>query len=493
LKTKIKSKYIIAYKAGSHSILHNGEVVIEGQNIIYAGPHYEGTVDKTIDAGDKIVSPGLINMHTLTSTSVTYLTLDGSSEGLEINGDYVHNKKADMDLQDDEIELSSRFALIGAVKGGATTVVPITPMAYSLWESPPTQAEITARVAGTLGVRAYVSHQYRSMVKYKEPSGQTRYELNEKEGRDGLQRAFDFCKTHEGTYDRRIRTMLFPYQFETCTPGLLQATKKLSEEHGIPIHMHAAEFTNQFHESLRRYGKTPVKAMYDIGIMGPRTILTHILHTSYNPMSGRPNNDTSDIELLAESGTTVVRCPVLYSRGFAGRAGLHPFSVFSDLGVNMTLGTDTYPMDMLREMRQAAILGKAADGAKIRPTAAEIFNAVTLNAAKALNRDDLGRISAGAKADLIIIDPHKIELAQMDDPVKSIVYMASQADIDTVIIDGKTIVKESTFQGVDEAGLFEDIQKINQRQKKTFVKYNPSGKSETELFPPSFPRYEDLK
>lgn len=159
----------------------------------------------------------------------------------------------------------------------------------------------------------------------------------------------------------------------------------------------------------------------------------------------------------------------------------------------MTLGTDTYPMDMLREMRQAAILGKAADGAKIRPTAAEIFNAVTLNAAKALNRDDLGRISAGAKADLIIIDPHKIELAQMDDPVKSIVYMASQADIDTVIIDGKTIVKESTFQGVDEAGLFEDIQKINQRQKKTFVKYNPSGKSETELFPPSFPRYEDLK
>lgn len=490
MKTRIKAKYILAFKDGGHAILNRGEVVYEDEKIVYVGKNFNGTVDIEIDAGDKIVSPGLINMHTLASTSVTYLTLDAGSEGLTINSDYALNRKGDLDLTTEEIRLCSKFALTAALKGGATTVVPITPMAYSLWESPVEQARILADTAGELGLRAYVSHQYRASVKYKDPSGKTHYYMDKKEGMDGLRNAAKFCEKYEDSYGQKVKTMLFPYQFETCSPTLLNETKGLAQSLQVPIHMHTAEFTNQFHESLRRYGKTPVHALYDLGFLGPNTILTHVLHTSYNEQSGFPKNDVSDLVRLADTGTTVVRCPVLYSRGFAGPAGLQSFSKFSEMGVNMTLGTDTYPMDMLREMRQAAILGKAADGNKVRPSAADVFNAATLHAAKALGRDDIGRITPGAKADLIIIDPDKIELAMMDDPVKSIVYMAGQSDIDTVIIDGTTLVREGSVLGFNEKSMFAEIQTINQRQKATFAKYNPSGKSAEELFPPSFPEFE---
>lgn len=490
--TKISGKYILAYKNGSHSILKDGVVVIEDDKIIFTGRHYNKKTDIEIDASDKIICPGLINMHTLASNSVTYLTLDGSNEALSINYEYINNNTREMDLSSEEIQICAKFALMSAIKGGATTVVPITPMAYSLWESPQEQAEITADTAGELGLRAYVSHQYRSSVKYKDTNSRTHYKWRDDE-ETGLKHAVSFCKKYQDTYNHRIKTMLFPYQFETCSPELLKKTSTASKDLQVKIHMHTAEFTNQFHESLRRYGKTPVAKLYELGLLGENTILTHVLHTSFNTQSGFSNNDRSDIELLANTGTTVVRCPVLYSRGFAGRSSLQSFYEFTRNGVNMTLGTDTYPMDMLGEMRQGAILGKAADGAKIHPTAADVFNAATLNAAKALGRTDIGRIETGAKADIIIIDPNKIGLALMDDPVKSIVYMANQGDIDSVIIDGKIIVENGIFTNNDSTGMFEEVQRINQKQKKNFVKYNPLGKSEEELFPPSYPSFDDTQ
>lgn len=489
MKTKISGGTIIAFQDGEHKILENGELVFEDDRIVFIGKNYGSDVDSIIDARGQIVSPGLINMHALASTSVTHLALDGPSYSLEVGEKYAREGEGNLDLDEEGIRTSSKFAIAELIKGGSTTIVGITPMANSRWQSPPEESRALAETMGELGARGYISHQYRSAVKYKDDKRKTRYNWNEDEGERGLMRALEFCDEYHKAFDDRLRTMLFPYQFENCSLDLLRKTKQAATENDWLVHMHAAEFLSQFHESLRQYGKTPVQCLHDLGFLGEDIILTHVLYTTFNKLTGYPKNDDSDIRLLAESGTNLVRCPAWYARGVLSGAVIHSFNKYADLGVNMCLGTDTFPMDMFREMRHGSILGKAADRNRRKPGAKDVFNAATVNGAKALDRKDLGRICSGAKADIITIDANKLELALNDDPVKTLVYMANQTDVDTVIIDGDIIVDKGELIGLDEKKLAREANALNQEQKDAFVRNHPREKSENELFPPTFDNF----
>ena len=490
MKTLIQGGYIVTHDGVSHRILQHGVLVFEGNKIVHVGKTYDGPVDQQIDARGKLVSPGFINMHALASTSVTFLRLDGLMSALSVSRAFAVDGQLTLDLDGEDLETVSRFAWASLLKGGATTSVAITPMVTSRWESPLEQAEVLARTAGELGARAYVSHQYRSAVKYLAEDGSPHYEWNEPAGQAGLKHALQFCERTEGRYTDRVRTMLFPYQSETCSPQLLRATKEVAQAEGHLVHIHVAQSLSEFYESIRRYGKTPVQYLYNSGFLSRSVIATHVLYTSYNPLSGFPRGDVTDLNLLAKSGTTVAHCPVLYSRGVRGEGMLHSFSKYLKLGINMTLGTDTFPMDMIREMRCAAIMGKAADRDPMAVTAKDVFNAATLGGARALGREDLGRLEPGAKADIVIIDLTGLHVGLIDDPIKTLVYMASQKDIETVIVDGNVVVREGRVLDIDEAELAKRANALNQQQKMSFAKQNPLGLSIEELFPPSFSRKE---
>jgi 5-methylthioadenosine/S-adenosylhomocysteine deaminase len=201
-------------------------------------------------------------------------------------------------------------------------------------------------------------------------------------------------------------------------------------------------------------------------------------------VSGFPRGDTRDIELMAKSGATLGHTPYIYSRG--GNY-LHSLGQFLRHGVNVGIGTDAFPMDMIREMRYAAIMGKLADGDARAVTARDVFNCATLDGAKALGRDDLGRLSVGAKADVVIVDLTGIHVGLIDDPIKTLVYMASQQEVETVIVDGRMVVEGGRVPGVDEEELARKANVVNQWQKARYVEYNDQDKPVDELFPPSFP------
>jgi len=487
MKTLIEGGYIITHDGVSHRILRDGVLVFEGNEIIHIGKTYDGPVDQRIDARGKLVSPGLINMHALASTSVTFLRLDGLMSALSVSKAFTVDGRGALDLNGEELETVSRFAWASLVKGGATTSVTITPMITSRWESPLEQAKVLVRTAGELGGRAYVSHQYRSAVKYLAKDGTPHYEWNEAAGQAGLKHALQFCERVEGSYTDRVRTMLFPYQFDTCSPQLLQATEEAARVEGFPIHIHVAQSLFEFHESLRRYARTPIQYLYETGFLSPSVIATHVLYTSYNPLSGFSRGDATDLNLLARSGTTVAHCPVLYSRGVRGEGMLRSFGTYQRHGINLTLGTDTFPMDVIQEMRTAAIMGKIADLDSTAVTARDVFDAATVNAAKALDRPDLGRLAPGSKADIIIVDLTSLHLGLIDDPIKTLVYMASQSDIEAVIIDGRIVVENGRIPGLDEEGLAQQVNTISQRQKRAFAIQNPSGILIDTLFPHSYP------
>jgi cytosine/adenosine deaminase-related metal-dependent hydrolase len=278
--------------------------------------------------------------------------------------------------------------------------------------------------------------------------------------------------------------MLFPYQFDTCSAELLRETKEVAKQRGLAIHMHTAQSLFEFHEIQRRYGKTPIQYLHDTGFLDHQVIVTHVTYTTLNPVTGNPKKgDMQDIESLAKSGATVAHCPLIYSR----RGGfLCSLDRFLRAGVNIALGTDAFPMDMIREMRYGAIMGKVA-GDRLAVTARDVFNAATLGGAKALGRGDLGRLAVGAKADIVIVNLTGFHLALIDDPIKTLVYNASQRDIETVIVDGSVVVEGGRVPGVDEQELARRANEVNQRQKMAFIRQNPMGVSPDECFPPSFP------
>ena len=133
----------------------------------------------------------------------------------------------------------------------------------------------------------------------------------------------------------------------------------------------------------------------------------------------------------------------------------------------MCLGTDTFPFNMINEMRWAAVLCKIAEQDPKAGSAREIFHAATVGGAQALNRNDLGRLAPGCKADIVIVDYNTPHALPLRDPLKFMVFGASSADVDTVIIDGRTVVlqKELLFCDLPTAlsKLRESIRLVHER------------------------------
>jgi cytosine/adenosine deaminase-related metal-dependent hydrolase len=306
------------------------------------------------------------------------------------------------------------------------------------------------------------------MKKYRNHRGETEYYHDSDAGLNGLDDAIAFCNRHEGTHENRIKTMLFPYKFDSCSTELLKETRVKANELGVPIHMHTSQYPEEYYESLRRYGKTPIHHLYDIGFLAPKTILTHLLFTSLNPLSQTPGlslMNMRDINMLAEKKVTLGHTPLIWARaGF----GIYSYAKFRDAGVNISIGTDAFPMDMIMEMRCAVTMAKLLEASRTAVTARDVFNSATLGGARALGRNDIGRLSVGSKADIILVNLSGFHTALVDDPIKSMVYFGNQNDVDTVIIDGHTIVEKGQVPNINLDELAIEANNVNQRWKQKY-------------------------
>jgi cytosine/adenosine deaminase-related metal-dependent hydrolase len=417
------------------------------------------------------VSPGFINIHAVTSICITHFRIDGVKKGglLADKTTMMRNLQKPINhLDGDDLKISAKFSIVELLKGGATTTGEITAFGTSGFQPPLEQPEEFVKVSAELGLRSYISHPYTDMKKFMNERSEVEYYHDQSAGLKALNKAVKFIERHEGSHDDLIRTMLFPYMYDACSEPLLVETRKIADKLDVPVHMHAAQYPAEYHETIRRYGKTPVHHMFDIGFLSDKTILTHLLFTSLNPQSqapGLPLQDMRDIHMLAERGVTLGHTPLVWARiGI----GLHSYKKFKEAGVNIGIGTDAWPMDMIMEMRSAVTTAKLREGSRTAVTAADVFNAATLGGAKALGRDDIGRLAPGAKADIILVNLRGFHTALVDDPIKSMIYFGNQNDVDTVIVNGRTVVENGQVPGVDLDKLAEMANEVNQRWKQRY-------------------------
>ena len=158
----------------------------------------------------------------------------------------------------------------------------------------------------------------------------------------------EFIKKYHGAHNGRLQGILNPAQAETCEPSLLKESVSAAKELDVPIHIHAGGNFREFSEILNTYRKPVVEYLADSGILGPRTTLGHMAITGGHSRVDYPLGD--ELKLLAESGATVGHCPHKCAKmAFA----MESFDRYLAAGVRIGLGTDTYPFDIVSEMRYA--------------------------------------------------------------------------------------------------------------------------------------------
>ncbi len=483
MKTMIQGGWIVGYDGREHRLLTDGVLVFENDRITAVGKNYAGRVDRVIEARGRLITPGLINIHFHAGTDAggRLITDVGRRDFFQTGYLNYHSagkgKQGGMDHLE-EAEVGGKFSLIELIKSGCTTVVEVG--------AGPEMVEGLVPIVKELGIRAYLSPGYRSLNTFNDQRGRLYFEWNENQGFTSLQRAREFIQKYHGSCNDRIRGMLFPAQVDTCTPELLRATRDIANELGVRIQIHVGQNVMEFHNIVRTHGKTPIEFLADVGLLGPTTILGHAMVTSDHSLSAWPGGH--DTEIIAEHDCSVAHCPTVFAR--RGNL-LESFHRYREAGINIGLGTDTYPRDLIAEMRLASLLCKVAERNFLVGTAREVFNAATLGGAKALGREDIGRLAVGAKADIAIINLQTLRIGPIWDPIKSLVNCATSDNVEQVIVDGKTIMEKGRVLGVDEAALLAQVQQASNHMWEQIASWDWGKRSASEISPPSFLPWEE--
>ena len=241
-----------------------------------------------------------------------------------------------------------------------------------------------------------------------------------------------------------------------------------------------AQSLSEFHEMTRRHGLTPIEWMRQIGILGSRTIVGHGIFLDHHPWTRWTRTD--DLATLAEAGATVAHCPTVFARrGIT----LDHFGRYQKAGVNLGIGTDVYPHNMLDEMRLAAYLARVVAGNPRDTTTADIFGAATVGGARALRRDDIGRLAPGCKADLVLVDCQHPAMRPCRDPLRSLIYSASDRAVRHVFVDGRQVVRDGVVTTIDYPAAAAALEEAQARAMLSIPRNDWAGRTANELAPPA--------
>ncbi|HLI27611.1 MAG TPA: chlorohydrolase family protein [Chloroflexota bacterium] len=477
MRTLIQGGWVVGFRDGHHELLREGVVVYEGNEILHVGHRFDGRVDRTIDARGRLVSPGFINCHLHAGTNANHLFLIDHTKTDYFGSNfiaYAAGKRGTLDPRGGaRVEVEQKYGLWAAMRGGATTIMDVGTR----------NAEAFLEMVGQLGVRIYMGPGFRSYEYVYDDQGRVQWDPAPP-GADlaGLERAVKFAREHDGAHNGRVRCMLFPGQLDTCTIELLQATRRAANETGLRLSLHVAMNLVEFHRILREYRRTPIQLVHDIGFLGPDVILGHCVFHNRHSWVHYPYGD--DLQLLADSGASVAHAPYKYAK-----MGILFESLwrYRERGINVALGTDTFPEDLIHEMRIAGAMCRFAEGSYLVGLPHEVFDCATLGGAKFLGRDDLGRLAPGAKADILIINLTGPRFGAVRDPIKSLIDAGTSDDIETIIIDGQAVLENRVPRVVDEAALLAQIQESGERIWASVPQWHWRGARADEVVPMSYP------
>ena len=477
MKTLIQGGYVVGFSGKEHEIIKDGVVVFERDRILFVGKQYPEPVDKKIDAHGCLVSPGFIDTHFHSGSNASdYLLNEPDKPDFFASNYLAHGaptREGAKQAHLKDVDVGQRFSLVHILKSGVTTTLEIG--------GPGGDPERYIEMVGDLGIRCYTGPSYKNADFFHDREGRLEYDWSDERGAEGLKRAIAFVKKFNGACNGRIATMVFPGHVDTCTPELLKETRRAAKDLAVRVQIHSAINLIEFHTVMQRYRCTPVELLKKIGFLDPEVSLSHCIFLTGHSWTAYPYGD--DLKIIADSGASVAHSPLKYLKiGVA----MESFDRYLRAGINVALGTDTFPKDIITEMRYAALVSRLAEKSFIAGHPRDVFNAVTLGGAKLIGREDLGRLQKGAKADITIVNLRDIAFGAVRDPIKALVETAASRDVRTVIVDGEILVDDGKCLKVNEEDLLEKLQIRAEGIWQSVPNWHWTGKSVDEVLPPAF-------
>jgi 5-methylthioadenosine/S-adenosylhomocysteine deaminase len=399
-------------------VLRDHAVVIAGDRIQAVLPSRQARerhphADR-VDLAGHVLIPGLINLHTHAAMALMRGVGDdlGLMEWLN-----QHIWPAEMRLASPEfVHDGTLLACAEMLRGGVTCF-------NDMYFFP----EATARAALTAGMRAALGI---IVVEFRSPYATDAPDYLSKGlgARDALKHEplLSFC--------------LAPHAPFTVSDATFERVAVYADELDLPVHIHVHETSEEIRQSVTTHKVRPLRRLQRLGLLGPNLIAVHAVHLA-----------DDEIALLAEHGCHVAHCP---SSNLKLASGIAPVTALQEAGVNLGLGTDgaasNNRLDVLTEMRLAALLAKGASGKATALPAHASLRMATLNAARALGLDHaIGSITPGKFADMTAVDLSGLELSPCYDPLSHLVYVAGREHVSHVWVDGELLVESGRLTRLD--------------------------------------------
>jgi 5-methylthioadenosine/S-adenosylhomocysteine deaminase len=241
----------------------------------------------------------------------------------------------------------------------------------------------------------------------------------------------------------RIRYCFAPRFAISCTSELLEQVGRLARERRVMIHTHASENSTECEMVEAETGLRNIAYLDRLGLTGSHVALAHCVHLS-----------SHEIEILKTSATNVVHCP---SSNLKLGSGIAPIAKLLEEGISVSLGADgaacNNRLDMFTEMRTAALLQKVLHGPEVLP-APRALRMATIDGARAMGLGaEIGSLETGKRADVAVVRLDRLHAAPVADVISALVYSAGASDVDSVIIDGRLLMRERTLLSIDESAV----------------------------------------
>jgi 5-methylthioadenosine/S-adenosylhomocysteine deaminase len=414
-----------------NSIFETGFLCIRGDSIskIGTGTPSSFKAEKIIDARGGLILPGLVNCHTHAAMSL-FRGLADDLPLMEWLNNYIFPAERRIDAE--FVYTGTLLALAEMILSGTTTFCDMY-----LFE------DQVARAARKAGVRCLVGE-----VLYDFPS--PNYGPVEK----GLEYTESLIQKWQK--DPLVSIAVEPHSLFTCSPELLTASNELALKYKVPVIIHVAETLTELSEIKEKYGKTPVKYLDSLGLLGPHLIADHCVHI-----------DDADIKTLADHGVKVVHNP---ESNMKLASGIAPIPQMLSQGVTVGLGTDgcasNNNLDLFSEMDTAAKLHKVNSLDPTVMDALSVLKMATIHGARVLGLQNVtGSLEVGKKADIIVIDTHKPHLTPMYNAISHLVYAARGNDVSHSIINGQLVMEDRKLLTLDIAEIITRAREISIRVK----------------------------
>jgi 5-methylthioadenosine/S-adenosylhomocysteine deaminase len=234
-----------------------------------------------------------------------------------------------------------------------------------------------------------------------------------------------------------IRFGLSPHSLYACSDQLLRRAGDVLARTGCHLQIHLAETSEEVAQLHARTGARPVERLEHFGLLSPNVLIAHGVWL-----------DEDECRRIAQAGASVAHN---VSSNMKLASGIAPLTRFTATGLNVGLGTDSSAsnnvLDPFREMRLATLMQRAVARDPRAWSAYAALEAATRHGATALGfGDETGSLERGKCADIVIVDldkPHLGPRVRMDRELLAnlLVFAATADDVDTVIVDGRTVVE----------------------------------------------------